>query len=108
MKTITHLTGAALIGMALSAQAADFAVSSPDLKPGGTLPTKHVLNGFGCTGGNISPALSWQNAPAGTQSFAITAYDQYRSRHSPNHLLHGGKIIRAFNGFNIEMAVVGF
>jgi len=75
MKTIIHLTGAALIGMALSAQAADFAVSSPGLKPGGTLPTKHVLNGFGCTGGNISPALSWHNAPAGTQSFAITAYD---------------------------------
>ena len=75
MKTIIHLTGAALIGMTLSAQAADFAVSSPGLKPGSTLPTKHVLNGFGCTGGNISPALSWHNAPAGTQSFAITAYD---------------------------------
>jgi Raf kinase inhibitor-like YbhB/YbcL family protein len=75
MKTITKLTGAALISMALSSQAADFYVASPSLKPGGTLPTKHVLNGFGCSGGNISPALSWHNAPAGTQSFAITVYD---------------------------------
>lgn len=75
MKTITQLTGAALICMALCAQAEEFSVSSPNLKSGGTLPIAHVLNGFGCTGGNISPALSWQNAPAGTQSIAITVYD---------------------------------
>ncbi|PUE11093.1 phosphatidylethanolamine-binding protein [Limnohabitans sp. T6-5] len=75
METIIQLAGTALLCMVLSAQAADFSVISPSLKPGGTLPTKHVLQGFGCTGGNTSPALSWQNAPADTQSFAITAYD---------------------------------
>ncbi len=75
MKTLIQLTGIALLSMVLSAQAADFSINSPSLKPGGTLPTKHVLHGFGCTGGNISPALSWQNPPVGTQSFAITAYD---------------------------------
>ncbi len=30
---------------------------------------------FGVNGGNRSPALHWENAPAGTQSFAITVYD---------------------------------
>ena len=30
---------------------------------------------MGCTGQNISPALDWTNPPAGTRSFAVTAYD---------------------------------
>jgi len=29
----------------------------------------------GCTGGNRSPQLTWENAPAGTKSFAITMID---------------------------------
>ncbi len=33
-------------------------------------------NGFnGCTGGNKSPQLTWENAPSGTKSFAITMID---------------------------------
>lgn len=52
-----------------------FNMSSPDFKAGHTLAPAQVLKGFGCAGGNISPALSWQGAPTGTQSFAITAYD---------------------------------
>ncbi len=39
------------------------------------IDTKHVFNRFGCHGGNLSPQLSWSYAPAGTKSFAITAYD---------------------------------
>jgi Raf kinase inhibitor-like YbhB/YbcL family protein len=34
-----------------------------------------VFNGFGCTGGNISPALEWKNAPKGTKSFALLVHD---------------------------------
>ncbi|MCJ2164298.1 MULTISPECIES: YbhB/YbcL family Raf kinase inhibitor-like protein [unclassified Pseudodesulfovibrio] len=52
-----------------------FTLTSPTVKDGGTLPPKHLLNGFGCTGENISPALQWQNPPAGTRSFAVTVYD---------------------------------
>jgi Raf kinase inhibitor-like YbhB/YbcL family protein len=55
--------------------AADFTVTSPTLKNGEALPNKHVFNSFGCTGENISPALKWANAPAGTKSFAVTVYD---------------------------------
>ena len=39
------------------------------------MPEASVLNGFGCTGGNRSPALAWKDAPAGTRSFAVTIYD---------------------------------
>jgi Raf kinase inhibitor-like YbhB/YbcL family protein len=40
----------------------------------GFLP-QNVLNGYGCTGGNLSPALHWSGAPAGTKSFVVTLYD---------------------------------
>jgi hypothetical protein len=55
--------------------AAGFELMSPDLQEGGRLNMEQVFNGFGCTGGNISPALKWQGAPKGTKSFAVTAYD---------------------------------
>ena len=41
----------------------------------GQLSLTEVFNGFGCTGKNISPELSWKNAPKGTKSFAVTVYD---------------------------------
>lgn len=51
-----------------------FTLKSKDI--GGQMTLQHVLNGFGCTGQNLSPQLSWENAPAGTKSFAITIYDK--------------------------------
>lgn len=42
---------------------------------GGQATNTHVFDGFGCTGKNESPQLSWKNAPKGTKSFAITMYD---------------------------------
>ena len=58
-----------------AAVAADFTLTSPDVRHGGTIANTHVFNSFGCTGGNRSPALSWSGAPAGTKSFAVTVYD---------------------------------
>jgi Raf kinase inhibitor-like YbhB/YbcL family protein len=52
-----------------------FRVSAPDLELKGRITLAHVFNGMGCTGQNISPTLNWTNAPAGTKSFAVTAYD---------------------------------
>ena len=52
-----------------------FTLTSTDLKANGTLADKHVFNSFGCSGENVSPALSWKDAPAGTKSFVVTAYD---------------------------------
>jgi Raf kinase inhibitor-like YbhB/YbcL family protein len=58
----------------VQAQPQVFTLSSPDLASG-TFDTKFILNGFGCTGGNISPALQWSNIPAGTQSLALQVFD---------------------------------
>jgi Raf kinase inhibitor-like YbhB/YbcL family protein len=54
---------------------ADFVVSSSSFEPDGPWAIKHYWNQFGCTGGNVSPALKWSGAPEGTKSFAITLYD---------------------------------
>src|SRR5437016_725754 len=50
-----------------------FALSSPDLVAG-TFSDKFILNGFGCAGQNVSPALRWSNVPAGTKSLALQVY----------------------------------
>ncbi|SEM07838.1 hypothetical protein SAMN04487910_4076 [Aquimarina amphilecti] len=50
-----------------------FTLSSTNL--GGEATIKEEFNGFGCTGKNQSPQLSWKNAPKETKSFAITMYD---------------------------------
>ena len=55
--------------------AGSFTVTSKTIRPNQTLSIDQVYNGFGCYGRNISPEISWQNPPAGTKSFAITAYD---------------------------------
>jgi Raf kinase inhibitor-like YbhB/YbcL family protein len=55
--------------------AAEFQVTSPVVKEKGTIGMEQVFSGFGCTGGNISPELQWQNAPKETKSFAVTVYD---------------------------------
>jgi Raf kinase inhibitor-like YbhB/YbcL family protein len=60
----------------LSARApARFKLTAPDLESRGRITLTHVFNGMGCNGQNISPALEWGNAPAGTKSFAVTMYD---------------------------------
>jgi Raf kinase inhibitor-like YbhB/YbcL family protein len=51
-----------------------FTLSSTDVK-NGVLTEAQVLNTFGCSGGNVSPQLSWANAPAGTKSFVLTMFD---------------------------------
>jgi Raf kinase inhibitor-like YbhB/YbcL family protein len=52
-----------------------FMLRAPDLTSKGRIANSHVYNGMGCTGQNISPTLEWSNAPAGTKSYAVTAYD---------------------------------
>ncbi len=51
-----------------------FTLTSADLK-NGAITDAQVLNTFGCSGGNVSPQLSWTNAPAGTKSFVLTMFD---------------------------------
>jgi Raf kinase inhibitor-like YbhB/YbcL family protein len=55
--------------------AESFTLASPDLRPGQTIAQAQVYRGYGCQGGNRSPALRWSHAPAGTRGFAVTMYD---------------------------------
>ncbi len=70
---------AVLLGLACATQAyaagPKFTLTSPDVKPGAMIDNKYVFNSFGCKGDNVSPALSWTGAPAGTKSFVLTVYD---------------------------------
>ena len=52
-----------------------FKLTSPDIKPGSKISDKFEFNSFGCTGQNVSPALSWSGAPAGTKGYVLTVYD---------------------------------
>jgi len=72
MRTLLVL---ALLSLASPAAAARFTLSSADVKPGKPLTDQSVYNGFGCSGANISPQLSWKDPPAGTKSFVVTVYD---------------------------------
>jgi Raf kinase inhibitor-like YbhB/YbcL family protein len=47
-----------------------FTLSSPAFKAGAGIPKQHT-----CDGADLSPALSWSGAPAGTKSFALIADD---------------------------------
>ena len=55
--------------------AAGFTLTSTDISAGGQIAEQQVFNGFGCKGGNVSPALSWSNPPAGARSFALLMHD---------------------------------
>lgn len=54
---------------------AELVLTSPDFAEGGSLPEAQVLNGFGCSGANLSPALAWSGAPEGTKSYILTLFD---------------------------------
>lgn len=73
MKTTTLLTGILLTISSTLFSQNTFTLSSNTL--GGEATKIEEFNGFGCTGKNESPQLSWKNAPEGTKSFAITMYD---------------------------------
>jgi Raf kinase inhibitor-like YbhB/YbcL family protein len=72
MRTLVALASLALATPTFGA--GKFTLRSPDIK-GGQLTEKQVFNGFGCSGANVSPALTWENAPKGSKSFVVTVYD---------------------------------
>lgn len=54
------------MGFALS----NMQLTSAAFEPGGPIPARHTG-----TGENVSPALSWQDAPEGTSSFVVFCHD---------------------------------
>ena len=75
MRTIAYVTAAIVGGLASAGAASALTLTSPDVKQGGKIADEQVFNGFGCSGGNVSPELSWSGAPKGTKSFAISMFD---------------------------------
>ena len=58
-----------------SLASAEMTISSDDIRAAELMPKTQEFQGFGCDGDNRSPQLSWQGAPAGTQAYALLAYD---------------------------------
>src|ERR1700729_591038 len=75
MRDFVLMTAVVLGGLASAGAATALTRTSPDIKRGAKIADEQVFNSFGCTGKNISPALSWAGAPKGTKSFAINVYD---------------------------------
>ncbi|MCG2573158.1 YbhB/YbcL family Raf kinase inhibitor-like protein [Acinetobacter sp. ME22] len=66
----------ALIGLTAGCTYAnEFKLKSTDISQGVLMKDTFEFNGFGCSGANKSPQLSWSGAPKGTQAYAIMAYD---------------------------------
>ncbi|VAW43894.1 UPF0098 protein ybcL precursor [hydrothermal vent metagenome] len=63
------------LSISTSVFADSLTLSSNDIVQGEFMAKSQEYNGFGCSGGDLSPHLKWSNAPQGTKSFAITAYD---------------------------------
>ncbi len=76
MRTALAALAVAVATLAPPALAAGkFTLKSADVKPGAMLTDQQVFDGFGCSGANVSPELSWAGAPKGTKSFVVTVYD---------------------------------
>ncbi len=69
-----HLILAVLLA-SNTALAGSFTLSSTDIAQGKFMTKAQEFQGFGCSGGNQSPQLSWSGAPEGTVAFAVLAYD---------------------------------
>ncbi|WP_444996103.1 YbhB/YbcL family Raf kinase inhibitor-like protein [Aliikangiella sp. IMCC44359] len=77
MKRFKHyflisLTSMLFTGTAL---AGSFKLTSQDITHGKFMKKAQEFQGFGCSGDNLSPQLSWSGAPKETKAFAIFAYD---------------------------------
>jgi Raf kinase inhibitor-like YbhB/YbcL family protein len=77
LSSLRWAVAALVLACALDAAAAEsaFRLQSPTMAPNSTISNDQVYSGFGCSGKNISPALSWKGAPRDTRSFALTVYD---------------------------------
>lgn len=74
--TIVAALGAMVIPQCQAAAApAHFALTSPTIRSGTTMPNDNVGQRDGCHGANQSPALAWSHPPEGTQSYAVSMAD---------------------------------
>ena len=64
-----------LSAQTINAQSSSFKLQSSDIAPQSTIKIEQIFNGFGCTGKNVSPTLSWSGVPAAAKSLALIMHD---------------------------------
>ncbi len=69
------LTAALWVSQSTAAEPTQFTLTSTDIAAGKHMKKAQEFNGFGCTGDDLSPQLSWSGAPKGTVAYAVFAYD---------------------------------
>jgi len=75
-KEIKQIMVSFFIGLlSVSTFADSFSLTSSDISHGDFMKSAQEFNGFGCSGDDVSPQLSWSGAPKGTEVFAVLAYD---------------------------------
>lgn len=77
-RTVVALAVALIAGSGFAA-ARKFVLRSSTFEAGKTMPDRTMLNGLDCHEQNVSPALAWSGAPAGTKSFVLVL-DDYEAR----------------------------
>jgi Raf kinase inhibitor-like YbhB/YbcL family protein len=90
------------VQVADAAKAKVFKLTSSAFKDNGTLKKKNAGNNKSnpnCVGENVSPPLSWKNAPAGTKSFVMLMFDP--EGRPPNGVSH-------WVAYGIPATVTGF
>lgn len=77
MKRLTHsfITFISLFIVSGMAMAESFTLRSKDISHGDFMDAAQEFQGFGCSGDDLSPQLSWSGAPQGTKAYAVFAYD---------------------------------
>ncbi|MGS2718646.1 YbhB/YbcL family Raf kinase inhibitor-like protein [Eionea flava] len=77
MQQLKNIISTVLLSSALThvAFADSLQLSSDDISHGEFMAKAQEFEGFGCSGDNASPHLTWSGAPAETKAFAILAYD---------------------------------
>jgi Raf kinase inhibitor-like YbhB/YbcL family protein len=72
--TATYLPNGDTQNLPVVPDAPGFMLTSDDVSS--TFDNKFLLDGFGCTGMNVSPELRWTPGPTDTMSYALTLYDR--------------------------------
>lgn len=68
-----HRIALALLAVLWAGHAAAMGLTSSDIRDGAQIGLQQIYPR--CGGANVSPALTWSGAPAGTKSFALTMID---------------------------------
>jgi Raf kinase inhibitor-like YbhB/YbcL family protein len=74
MKTFNLILGTLILST--SSFASSFQLSSSVIQANKNISVEQTLNGFGCSGANLSPDLKWSGAPKETKAFALTVFDK--------------------------------